>query len=290
MMNSIRPIISTCICCHNASQRIGDTIASLQQQTADPATYEIIVVDNASNDYNELQKLIQETGVAQPPVRLVREERLGLSFARNRAITESLGDYVSYIDDDAIANSRYIDEMLTAIKVHHPDVLGGNVLPLFEAQPPEYMDYSYWPDWSLKHFGNTDRWLNDGEYFIGTNISAKKSLLLQRGFDEKLGRQGANLVGGEEWFLGESCYKRRFLAQAYVFHKVTRQRMTMEYLARRTADAKRQRNQRVNYRWVVNRLPEFFVTEIRLIIRKTIFKVKLLLWVRHMARNSSIRK
>lgn len=290
MVSHRHPVISACVCCHNASLRITDTLVSLTKQTADPLSYEILVVDNASSDRKILSEVLEKINIEYGAIRLVEENNIGLSIARNRAVAEAVGEYVFFIDDDAIASVSHIQELLNAIETYQPDVLGGNVLPLFEANPPEQMDYSYWPDWSLKHFGSNDRWLNEAEYFLGTNVCAKKSILMRRKFDESLGRRGASLVGGEEWFLGESQYQRRFVAQAYVFHKVTKQRMSMDYLAKRLFGAKQQRNQCINNRWVVNALPKILLAEVRSTLRKIIFRMKLHVLVRHLAKKFSNRK
>lgn len=67
---------------------------------------EVIVVDNASTD---------GTGrVAQnfPGVRVVREARKGLTFARQRGFEESEGDVIVYFDADTRVPAKWIPTML----------------------------------------------------------------------------------------------------------------------------------------------------------------------------------
>ncbi|GAG25842.1 unnamed protein product, partial [marine sediment metagenome] len=239
------PVLSMCVCCRNAASRVEDTLWSLILQTADFNTYEILVIDNASDDIDQLKSLIMNMGNEGHKIRLVEEPNIGLSYARNRGVKESNGDYVFFIDDDAIANARLAEHYIKSIEEHKPDVIGGNIFPLFAVQPPRELDYSCWGKWSLKHFGDSDRWLDDGEYFIGTNIGALRKLLITHPFNSELGRKGESLVGGEEWYLGDSRFRRRFVAGAYVLHKVPGERMSTNYFAKRSLGAMHQQGQKI---------------------------------------------
>jgi glucosyl-dolichyl phosphate glucuronosyltransferase len=233
LKNNDQIILTVCICCRNASSRIEETLLSLYLQTEKYETYEVLVVDNASDDINELKKLIEYlNNQFSLKVRIVEEFELGLSAARNRGVIESNGQYVFFIDDDALASARLVQLYIQAIQEYSPDVIGGNVKPLFEKMPPSHFTSSHWSYWSIKYFGSSDKWLEDN-YFIGTNMGAKKEVLMSTPFDEELGRKDDSLVGGEDWILGRSELKKRFVSGAYVLHKVTKERMTSEYFAKR---------------------------------------------------------
>jgi glycosyltransferase involved in cell wall biosynthesis len=241
------PVLSICVCSRNAFPSVEDTLCSVLHQTANSSQFEILYVDNGSHDCKHVKAFIESLGKPGHRVRLIFEDQTGLSHARNRAVRESRGEYVFFIDDDAVANSRLVELYIRSIQEHQPDVIGGNVLPLFEVQPSAEMDGNCWPQWSLKHFGKNDRWLQDGEYFIGTNMGAARHHLISRPFKPELGRKGDSLKGGEEWFLGESRYRRRFVSGAYVFHKVPEERMNADYMARRLLAVMDQRRQRVRH-------------------------------------------
>jgi len=269
------PILSLCVCCRNAACRIEDTLWSLLSQTADSNIYEILVVDNASDDIKQLKALLKNMGDEARKIRLVEEPNIGLSHAKNRATKESNGDYVYFIDDDAIANARLVEHYIRCIEEHKPDVIGGNILPLFAVQPPKELDYSYWVQWSLKHFGKSDRWLGEGEYFIGTNIGALRELLISNPFNSELGRKGDVLIGGEEWYLGDSRFRRRFVAGAYVLHKVPTERMTVDYFVKRSLGYMHQKKLRIRRRrlfaaWVREAKREF-----KLMVKKVLFQARL---------------
>jgi len=227
------PVISLCVCTLAGSGRIEDTLWSLSCQSADADRYEILVIENDAASAEATGKVVAGLRGRAREIRLVVEPMLGLSHARNRAIQESRGDYVFFIDDDATAAPRLVESFIDAIETQSPDVIGGNVLPLFEVMPPPELEYAWWPHWSLKHFGDRDRWLAEDEYFLGTNVGASRTLLLEEGFDARLGRTGDDLMGGEEWFLGSPRFRRRFVSGAVVFHQVNAERMTPEYLVKR---------------------------------------------------------
>ena len=229
-MKENKIIISIVVCCYNASKRISDTIYGLVNQSAQKEKYEVVVVDNNSDDYKDLLRLIDGiNNLKDCHLKIIQEINLGLSYARNRGVQESKGEYVFFIDDDAVPSSQLIEFYINAIIETKPDVIGGNILPFFEVKPPSLLDSSIWGQWSIKYFGETDRWLTNSEYFLGTNIGAKRSILIKNKFDTSLGRKGKKLMGGEEWFLGKKEYRRRFVAKAFVFHKIPEERMKMEY-------------------------------------------------------------
>jgi glycosyltransferase involved in cell wall biosynthesis len=249
-------------------------------QTANPDSYDILVIDNASADIELLRSMIAEMDPGKR-IQLIEEAQVGLSHARNRAVRESRSQYVFFIDDDALANPRLIEHYLKTIREHQPDIVGGNVIPLFSIQPEAEMDYTYWTQWSLKHYGDDDRWLGGDEYFIGTNMGAPRELLIKNPFDPDLGRKGDTLAGGEEWFLGDARFNKYFCAGAYVFHKVPRERMQADYLARRYLSSPQQKGRRVQTLKLILRWLKASLKDGRLFLKKAAFRATLMKKIRH---------
>jgi glycosyltransferase involved in cell wall biosynthesis len=87
--------------------------------------FEILVIDNASTT-DETQSIV----TAHPDVRYVREPRLGLNFARNRALQEAKGDLVAYIDDDVCVDPAWLRSLSLAWLAHpQAGLFTGQVLP-----------------------------------------------------------------------------------------------------------------------------------------------------------------
>lgn len=226
------PLISACICTHDGAGRLEESLWSLVCQSAPAERYEILVVDNASSDTDETRTLVSSLIRQGHEIALVHEPRLGLAHAKNRALRESRGVYVYFLDDDAVANPRLIESYLQAILEYKPDVMGGHVHPLFDRLPPPEMDYSQWSMWSLRHFGPRDRWLGAGEYFLGGNLCVSRAVLENNPHDGDLGRRGDELRGGEEWYLGASEFRRRLVSGGFIFHRVPQERTAMNYVLR----------------------------------------------------------
>ena len=85
--------VSVVIPCYNGERFIGDTLRSALAQTHAPL--EVLVVDDGSKDGSAA--LAESFG---PPVRVIRQPNQGESVARNRGMTEAVGDWIAFLDAD----------------------------------------------------------------------------------------------------------------------------------------------------------------------------------------------
>ena len=74
--------VSIVICTHRRSKLLENVVQSLIDQTANPDTYEVIVVDNDYIPNKEVEEIVQQA-VQKIPIRYVHEHKIGLSHARN---------------------------------------------------------------------------------------------------------------------------------------------------------------------------------------------------------------
>jgi glycosyltransferase involved in cell wall biosynthesis len=77
--------------------------------------YEIIVVDNASRT-SAVADLITKHYSHLPQVRYIREERPGLSWARNCALAHARGEIIAFADDDEWADTDWLLELAYAFQ------------------------------------------------------------------------------------------------------------------------------------------------------------------------------
>ena len=94
-------LLSAVICTRHRTTQLERALHSLQAQRQ-PAS-EILVIDNAPQD-DATARLIADRF---PGVRYVREPRIGLDVARNRALREARHDLVAFLDDDAVAEAKW---------------------------------------------------------------------------------------------------------------------------------------------------------------------------------------
>jgi GT2 family glycosyltransferase len=90
------------ICTRDRPDMLRRALGSLLAQTVAPGT--IMVVDNAPSDDRARNLVREEFSV----VRYVREPIPGLNFARNRALAAASEQIVAFLDDDAVADGRWV--------------------------------------------------------------------------------------------------------------------------------------------------------------------------------------
>jgi glycosyltransferase involved in cell wall biosynthesis len=87
-----QPLVSVIIPCYKQAHFLGEAIESVLRQTY--PEYEIIVVDDGSPDHTA------EVVAQYPGVRLISQKNAGVSAARNKGISVSCGEYLSFLDAD----------------------------------------------------------------------------------------------------------------------------------------------------------------------------------------------
>jgi glycosyltransferase involved in cell wall biosynthesis len=126
---------SVIICSHNPrSDYLRRTLDALQAQTLPREQWELLLIDNASEE-----RLAASWNISwHPHARHLSEDELGLTPARLRGIKAAGGDILVFVDDDNVLASDFL-ERIENIAAGYPylGVFGsGSVEPEFEVQPP----------------------------------------------------------------------------------------------------------------------------------------------------------
>lgn len=92
--------------------------------------FEIIVVDNASRG-TVTRDAVRELAREDDRIRYIREDRPGLSYARNAGSRAAGGDILAFLDDDETADACWLTELVEGFRSPGPPVgcVGGLVLP-----------------------------------------------------------------------------------------------------------------------------------------------------------------
>jgi glycosyltransferase involved in cell wall biosynthesis len=229
--------ISVIICGYTLERwdDLASAVASAQRQTQ-PA-HEIIVVIDGNAD---LKRRADEELTAA--VVLMNTHNPGLSGARQTGAEHATGTILAFLDDDAIADENWLEQLSRAYE--DPNVLGvgGLIDPLWREPPPRWFPAEF--NWVVgcTYAGmpvQTTRIRNP----IGANMSIWASVLAHAGaFDSRLGRTDGNkgLYGtAEETELGirttASHPGRYWVYQpaARVSHVVPAERASWRYFVRR---------------------------------------------------------
>jgi len=173
--------VSIVICTYNRDKFIGEALDSLAKQTLSSENFEIVIVNNNSNDTTES---ICKNFIAQHPeldINYVMERQQGLSFARNRGIEEAKYGIISYIDDDAYTKPDFAEIVFKYFN-ENPNTagIGGKITPRYEIQEPDWMNpYLYGVVSAVDH---GDEILKFGKrYPVGCNMSYRKDILQKAG-------------------------------------------------------------------------------------------------------------
>jgi glycosyltransferase involved in cell wall biosynthesis len=127
------PLVTAAIPTYNRARYLPGALESVFAQTF--ADYEVLVVDDGSTD--ETPELLAGYG---DRIRVVRQENAGRSAARNRAVTEARGRYLSFLDSDDRWQSDKLAREVPVLEanervalVHgHVDLIGPDDEPLPE--------------------------------------------------------------------------------------------------------------------------------------------------------------
>lgn len=230
-------IISFIICTYNRERYIYECLSRLAKNTVQTG-WEIVLVNNNSTDRTaeECQRFAQDYPKAD--YHYFVETQQGLSFARNRGIQEAKGEWLVFLDDDAMVEPDYIASLQKHLSAHpEAGAFGGQIIPLFEDGEPEW--YSKWTMIyvSAMDRGKTVHPFPANKYPIGANMGVKREVIDRVGiFNTVLGRTGNNLLSGEEKDLFNRIhaagYPILYFPDIQVHHCIPAHRTTKEFIAR----------------------------------------------------------
>jgi len=233
--------ISVIICTYNREKYLYNALKSVAKQEYPKELYEIVLINNNSNDHTEAECERFKTDYFQLNFRYFVESQQGLSNARNRAIKEAKGDILVYVDDDATVNKEYLQTIYDFFDAQ-PDVhsAGGPVIPVYETEEPQWMSY-YTKNLigGYLYEGKKIIRFKNGKYPGGGNAAYRKEVFEKVGlFNPELGRKGAALTGGEEKdifdkmsSLGMNFY---YLPNMILYHIIPDNKLTLEHFNRLT--------------------------------------------------------
>ncbi|PLS76615.1 MAG: hypothetical protein CYG61_00795 [Actinobacteria bacterium] len=217
------PSTTVIICTRDRPAPLGRCLAAVAELRTAPD--EVIVVDNAPTD-DATKRVAAAAGV-----RYVREDRPGLSFARNTGVRASRGEVLAFTDDDATVHPHWLDQLVAGFV--RDDVMSVTGLVL-----PASLDHAGQVVFE-RHMGGFNRGFRPIEYDHGWfsrtcptgtpvwKVGAGANMALRRAafdrvglFDERLGAGAAGCSEDSElWYRllaeGWTC---RYQPTAVVFH------------------------------------------------------------------------
>ncbi len=230
-------MISIVICVYTTERLkdIHEAVNSVFSQTLKP--HEVIL----AVDHNEKLLDILKTELPSQVKLVLNSGAPGLSETRNTGVRASTGEIVAFMDDDAVADIRWLEKLAERFRDPLVVAVGGKAVPRWlDGERPKWFPEEL--DWIV---GCTYKGLpvraNAVRNVLGCNMAFRKAVLEQAvGFRGEVGRVGKFKGVGEE---ADICLKIKHLIpqalihyepEAVVFHKVPSWRVSLRYLAQRS--------------------------------------------------------
>lgn len=225
------------VCTHNRASLLSESLPDVVAQQLPGGPYEVLVVDNASTDDTpeRVGNLIERY---PGRVRYVREDRLGLSSARNAGIRHANGSIIAFIDDDAVPDKGWLAALVSAFGDPTVECVGGPVIPILRGSLPPWFSPRLQPYISIFDKGSEPVRLSYNEYPRGVNIAFRREIFQTVGlFSPSFGRKGRSLMSYEEI---ELCYRIEragwtilYVPGASVHHMVHAERLSRDWFLSR---------------------------------------------------------
>ncbi len=227
-------MISIAICSHDRSDDVALCLSALASQLPGRAD-ELILVDSCSSQqHTEALASLASAYRAN----LIRLEAAGHSLARNAALAAARGEWIAYLDDDALAFPDWLTSLHKVIENGGPELaaVGGLTEPAWpDGVKPEHVS----PRWVFFLSCIQDkmrRSSRDGAKVCGANLAFRRDALHSvGGFRNELGRIGDRLIGGEETLavrlLLRSGFDVIYDPSVRVKHRIPRERLSVEWIA-----------------------------------------------------------
>jgi glycosyltransferase involved in cell wall biosynthesis len=231
--------VSVVLCTYNGSSIISNAIEHLNnQEVSDIINWEVIIVDNASTD-NTAEVVLQVWNRKDVCLKIVNEEKKGLSYARHKGISEAKYEYISFIDDDNWVDSKWVDTVYDVFE-NKPEagIIGGQVEEVCEVTPPSWFNQIKSHYAVGKQATESSDLTDTRGYLWGAGLNIRKSSLeeiIQAGFNSFLtGRKGKKVLAGED---SEICHAFKFAGWRLWYderlklkHYITKKRFEWDYV------------------------------------------------------------
>ena len=226
--------ISVVICAYT-EDRWEDTLAAVDsvRRQSYPAAEIIVVVDHNPTLYQRLKGEIYDATVVE------NRERPGLSGGKNTGVALARTEIVAFLDDDAIADSKWLKSFADSYADKTVIGVGGLTLPAWDTQRPSWFAEEF--DWVVGcAYQGMPRSRGQIRNLHGGNASFRREVFRTvGGFSNGIGRSASKPHGCEET---EFCIRLNqslpgslllFDDRAIIWHRVSAARSRFSYFRSR---------------------------------------------------------
>lgn len=229
--------ITVIVCTYNRCKSLPTTLDSIaRQRFEEPVEWEVLVVDNNSND--QTRQVVEEFSRRYTGrFRYLFEPRQGLSQARNAGIEAARGDILAFTDDDVTFEPGWLQSLTSDLETGEWAGAGGRILRRWTCAVPKWLSFQgpyermSFPIFTFDK-GEAQGQLDD--FAAGANMAYRKEVFQKYGtFRTDLGRRGNVLLAGEEVEfarrLRSAGERLRYEPLAVVYHPVEEYQVSKDY-------------------------------------------------------------
>lgn len=207
------PFVSVVVPFYNERRYLGRCIQAILAQDYPPDRYEIILVDDGSEDDSEkiARRQVDVRQGKLPCTVYARLRHCGLAAARNAGLSLAQGDIIAYVDGDALAEPGWLTGLVTSFGDDpRVGIVGGKINALNDEVT--FAEFIHWI-----HYFWPDRARGERILVVGTNMAFRRAVF------ERVGGFFTNFWqrGDETTFLlkAERFFTARTTAEAVVRHE-----------------------------------------------------------------------
>jgi glycosyltransferase involved in cell wall biosynthesis len=232
--------ITVAVCTYRRFDWLLKCLYQLKKQTLPLNNFRIVVVDNSLQP--EKSEVFRKGLSGLPNLEYVITEKAGLSYSRNIALEKCKTPYIAYIDDDALADPYWVENILRCFKHYNGSVgvVGGRVRPIWEISKPDWLEGNLCHHLAVLDWGDEEFVIqrdDPGKWLVGANLCYDVAGLRKAGgFPEYLGRTKDLLLCHEELavndVLRDMGYIMIYCPNASVDHLVQKERISLRWLCK----------------------------------------------------------
>jgi len=183
-VNQQLPHITVCICTYKRAAMLKRLLTEVSRQETDGSfTFSVVVADNDPARSGEAT-VGEIQGTMPLSVSYCVEPTPGIAPTRNRAIANTDGDYVAFIDDDEFPIRRWLLILFETCIAYKVDGVFGPVRRHFDQRPPAWLEKSRFYDRRVNPTGMRVEWTEarTGNVLIKRKVLFADSVLFKPEF------------------------------------------------------------------------------------------------------------
>jgi GT2 family glycosyltransferase len=200
---------------------------------------EIIIVVDGNEELHK--KIVAGYGSNEAIKAVLLKQNMGLCAARNAGIRAAQGNAIAFLDDDAVAERTWVENLVDTYEKFDAISVGGKVLPIWVSGKPDYLpEELYWLV-AITHEGFAEEKAIEVRNTFGPNMSFKQEVFEKIGvFNQDFGfaKRGISYIQAEEAEFSLRMKQKlgkgvMYNPEAIVYHKIPPSKVKMKMLLKR---------------------------------------------------------